>query len=207
MKILHTVCYGLGQIVRLLYRVKATGLENLPEGGALLCPNHASNWDPVLIRLCLPYRYRLHFMAKSTLFENRLAGWFLRRLGAFPVNREETDLRAVRTSIEVIRSGENLLIFPEGTTIHGGVGYFDGLPAHAHSGIAMIGVRTGATLIPVFAGGEKKLFHKTNIIFGKPYQPTCSGRHATSEELQDIADEVLRAAYALGGQKVGGEPL
>ena len=106
--------------------------------------------------------------------------------------------------MKAIREGDNLLIFPEGTTIRNGVGTHDGLPAHAHSGIAVIGVRAGATLVPVFADGKKRLFHKTRIIFGKPYVPQITGRRGTSEEMQKIADDILREAYALGGQSVGG---
>lgn len=68
-------------------------------------------------------------------------------------------------------------------------------------------MRTGATLVPVFCDGQKKPFHKTHIIFGEPYVPEVTGRRGTSEELQAIADEMLRQAYALGGQQVGGAPL
>ena len=149
------IIWVLAQILRLLYRIEVKGLENLPRNGVLLCPNHASDLDPVLIGICLPINYRLHFMAKEELFQNRLFGRILRALGAFPVNREGADIQAVKTAMKVIHEGENLLIFPEGTTIHDGVGYHDGLPAHAHSGIAMIGVRSGATLVPVFADGKK----------------------------------------------------
>jgi len=165
------IIWVLAQILRLLYRIEVKGLENLPRNGVLLCPNHASDLDPVLIGICLPINYRLHFMAKEELFQNRLFGRILRALGAFPVNREGADIQAVKTAMKVIHEGENLLIFPEGTTIHDGVGYHDGLPAHAHSGIAMIGVRSGATLVPVFADGKKRMFRKTTIIFGEPYVP------------------------------------
>lgn len=201
------IIWVLAQILRLLYRIEVKGLENLPRNGVLLCPNHASDLDPVLIGICLPINYRLHFMAKEELFRNRLFGRILRALGAFPVNREGADIQAVKTAMKVIHEGENLLIFPEGTTIHDGVGCHDGLLAHAHSGIAMIGVRSGATLVPVFADGKKRMFRKTTIIFGEPYVPQITGRRGTSEELQKVADDVLREAYALGGQAVGGAPL
>ena len=58
-----------------------------------------------------------------------------------------------------------------------------------------------------FMDGEKKLFHRTRIIIGEPYTPSVTGRHGTAEEMQAIADELLRRAYALGGQQVGGKPL
>lgn len=207
MNILFSIIWVIVQILRPLFRIEVRGLENLPKHGVLLCPNHSSDLDPILIALCLPIDYRLHFMAKEELFHNRLLGWLIRTLGAFPVNRDGTDIQAVKTAMKVIHEGDNLMIFPEGTTIRNGVGYHDGLPAHAHSGIAVIGVRSGATIVPVFADGRKRLFHKTRIIFGKPYEPQITGRRGTSEELQKVADDVLREAYALGGQRVGGQPL
>lgn len=83
--------------------------------------------------------YRLHIMAKVDLFKNPILAWILRRLGAFPVSRGSSDIQSVKTAMQAIKSGDNLLIFPEGTTIHNGIGYVDGLPAHAKAGVAVIG--------------------------------------------------------------------
>ena len=199
--------WTIGRLIKWVFRLQVEGLENLPKHGALLCPNHASDWDPVLIGVCLPHDYHLRIMAKEGLFHNRALAWLIRKLGAFPVTRGTADIQSVKTAMQVIKDGQNLLIFPEGTTIRNGLGYVDGLPPHAHSGIAVIGVRSGATLIPVFADGPKKPFRKHRIIFGKPYVPVYTGRRGTSEEMQRIADDILREAYALGGQQVGGKPL
>nr|WP_325258976.1 lysophospholipid acyltransferase family protein [uncultured Oscillibacter sp.] len=200
------VYYVVGLITRILHPVSVEGMEKLPKSGVLLCPNHSSNWDPILVALRLPINYRLHIMAKEELFQNPLLGWLLRKVGAFPVSRGNNDINAVKQSIQALKDGDNLLIFPEGTTVRNGIGYLDGLPPQAKAGVAMIGVRTGATLIPVFVDGEKKLFHRTRIIFGDPYVPQYTGRRGTSEEMQKIADDLLEASYALGGQAVGGKP-
>lgn len=201
------IYYVVGLVTRILHPTSVEGMERLPKSGVLLCPNHSSNWDPILVALRLPINYRLHIMAKEELFQNPLLGWLLKKVGAFPVSRGNNDINAVKQSIQALKDGDNLLIFSEGTTIHNGVGYTDGLPAHAKAGVAMIGVRTGATLVPVFVDGEKKLFHRTRIIFGEPYEPHYTGRRGTAEEMQKIADELLEQAYALGGQAVGGKPL
>lgn len=201
------IYYVVGFISYVLHPTTVEGMEKLPESGVLLCPNHSSNWDPILVALRLPVNYRLHIMAKEELFQNPLLGWLLKKVGAFPVSRGNTDINAVKRSIQAIKDGDNLLIFPEGTTIRNGIGYADGLPAHAKAGVAMVGVRTGATLVPVFVDGEKKLFRRTRIIFGDPYEPRYTGRRGTAEEMQKIADDLLEAAYALGGQAVGGKPL
>ena len=199
--------YVVGFLLGILFPVKVEGLEQVPRSGVLLCPNHASNLDPVLIALKLPRNYRLHIMAKEQLFRNPLLGWVLKKVGAFPVKRGGTDIQSVRTAIQAIRSGDNLLIFPEGTVIRKGVGVVDGKPARAKSGVVVIGLRAGATMVPVFVDGARRPFRRTRIIFGQPYEPVYSGRHGTSEEMQKAADEILAAAYALGGQSVGGKPL
>lgn len=201
------IYYLVGFITGILHPVSVEGLDRIPRSGALLCPNHSSDWDPVLVALKLPINYRLHIMAKEELFRNPVLGWILGKVGAFPVSRGSNDIQSVKIAMQAIKSGDNLLMFPEGTTIHDGVGYADGLPAHAHGGVAMIGIRTGAVLVPVFMDGKKRLFHRTRIIFGEPYKPQITGRHGTAEEVQQAADGVLAAAYALGGQAVGGKPL
>lgn len=197
----------LGPVVRLLFPARVEGLENLPKGGMLLCPNHTSDVDPLIITAALPVDSRLHFMGKAELFQNPLLNWFFRKLGGFPVQRGGSDIGAVKTAIQVLKDGDNLMIFPEGTVIRNGIGCADGLPAHAKAGIAVIGVRTGAAMIPVFVSQGKKLFHRTRVVFGKPYEPVYTGRRGTSEEMQKIADDILAQAYALGGQAVGGELL
>ena len=62
----------------------------------------------------------------------------------------------------------------------------------------MIGIRTGAWFVPVYVEGHKRPFRRTRIIFGEAYRPAYTGRHGSAEEVQAIADEVLRRAYALG---------
>jgi 1-acyl-sn-glycerol-3-phosphate acyltransferase len=184
-----------GPIARFFHPIEVRGLENLPAHGALLCPNHSSAWDPIQIVISVPIDYHLHVMAKESLFKIPAVGWVVRMLGAFPVDRGHSDLKAVKTAIQVIRNGENLMIFPEGTRTDG-----EG-QVRAKGGVAAIGIRTGATLIPVFVDGKKRLFHKTRLIFGPPYVPVYTGRHGTAEEVQAIADEVLHRAYALGREE------
>jgi len=192
---------------KLVYPYTVEGLEELPRERVLLCPNHASNWDPVLLACALPTNYRCHFMGKEELFKNPILNWVFRKIGGCPVSRGNSDMQTVKTAIRILKSDDNLMIFPEGTVVRDGIGYVDGLPAHAKAGVAMIGIRTGAKLVPVYCGGPKKPFRKTRIVFGKPIQPVYTGRNGTAEEMQKIADQILEEAYALGGCAVGGKPL
>lgn len=182
----------LGPIFRFFHPLKIEGMDRLPANGAMLCPNHSSNWDAVLIAVTLPVNYRLHIMAKNSLFRIPLLGPIIRKLGAFPVSRGNSDIQSVKTAIQTIKNGDNLLLFPEGTRVD----REGDMPAKG--GAAMIGIRTGAIFVPVFIDGKKRLFHRTRMIIGEPYIPAYTGRHGTAEEVQRIADEVLRRAYDLG---------
>lgn len=190
--VFHFIYYFVGAITAFLHPVTIEGMEHIPAHGAMLCPNHASNWDPVIIALRLPIDYHLNIMAKEQLFKIPLLKGLLPLVGAFPVSRGNSDISAVKNAIRAIRSQENLLIFPEGTRVD-----TEGAEP-AKGGIAVIAIRTGATLVPVFVDGKKRIFHKTRLIFGEPYTPTFTGRHGTAEEVQEIADTVLRKAYDLG---------
>ena len=180
-------------ICRLLHPVTVQGLENLPRHGALLVANHASNWDPLVLATALPMDYRLRVMGKEELFRNPILAWAIRVGGAFPVNRGGADIQAVKTAIQTIQSGHNLLIFPEGTRVKD--------PGHAEvkGGAAMMAIRSGVDMVPVFIDTRKRPFHRVHIIIGRPYTPVYTGRKGTAEDYQANADEIMRRAYALGG--------
>jgi 1-acyl-sn-glycerol-3-phosphate acyltransferase len=148
--------------------------------------------DPFLVCMALPRHVRVRIMAKKELTEKPLVWWLLQNLGAFPVDRGHSDLAAVKTSIQTIRDGAHLLVFPEGTRVeHEG-------DVRPKGGVVMIAMRTGAPLVPVYVGTKRKLFHMTHIVFGEPYEPKTETRHGTSEEYQRYAEEIVHRAYALG---------
>ena len=167
------------------------GVENVPEGGALLCANHASAWDPIMVALALPNDSRMSFMAKEELFRNGLLKWLLTKLGGFPVKRGGNDLAAMKTSLKVLGNGDRLLVFPEGTRVEK-----EG-DTEAKGGISVMASRTGVPIIPIYCGGKKKLFQKYTIVFGAPYVPQIAGRRPTAEENQRTAEDVLHRIYEM----------
>ena len=92
-------------VMRLVYRLRATGLENLPEGGFVLAANHTSNFDPWPLGFPLWPRRQLFFMAKAELF-NPVLGPFLRTGGTFPVRRGQHDAQAIETAVRLCREGK-----------------------------------------------------------------------------------------------------
>ena len=145
----------------LVYPVRIIGGENIPaEGGFLLCPNHISARDPMVIMMHV--RRKVRFMAKKELFDNWLIGGLLRAVGAFPVARGQADLGAIREGVKTLKAGDGLGIFPQGTRSA------DNEHLQMHNGTALLTQQTGAPVIPVFIDGPYRKFHVTNIYIGKP---------------------------------------
>lgn len=158
--------YTIGQWVCQLFftmfiRAEVKGKENIPEEGpVLLCSNHISNFDPPLIGTFL--KRKIRFMAKEELFHNKLLGFLLSSLGAFPVKRGAGDRQAIRKGLDVLKKGEMLCLFPEGTRSKTGK---LGKPL---SGSGFFALRSEAVIVPVVIIGPYKLFRKVTIIYGKP---------------------------------------
>lgn len=181
-------------IFRFLYPLEVEGLENVPcDEPLVICANHSSAIDPVLLAAALPKTAKLRIMAKQQLFKIPGLGWFITKLGAFPVDRGHSDIAAVKTAIGCLKDGWHLVIFPEGTRMK------NGRRGEAKGGVAMFAIRAGVKMLPVFVGIRKKLFRKVKIVFGAPYEPVYTGRRGTAEEYQANADEVMRQIYELGG--------
>jgi 1-acyl-sn-glycerol-3-phosphate acyltransferase len=154
-------------VVMGLYRLRARGLEHLPEGGFVLAANHTSNFDPWPLGLPLWPRRQLRFMAKSELFNPVLAP-FLRASGAFKVRRGEGDLEAMRTAMELVREGEVVVMFPEGTRRRKGLRKKH--VARAHTGAARIALGAGAPLVPAAISGTDRLSRLAplRVVYGEP---------------------------------------
>lgn len=188
----YRVVYAfIAPLIRLFFPHRAVGLENLPEGGALLCANHVSGWDPFLIAVALPIDSRLTVMAKDQLFHIPVVGWFLRSAGVFPVKRGGNDLAAMKTAIRSLSGGNRLLVFPEGTRVNGESG------GEAKGGVTVMAARTGVPMVPVYCGPRHKFLRRTTVVFGEPYTPVIAGRRPTAEENRQAAEEILRRIYAL----------
>ena len=178
-------------IFRLLFPFRVEGLERLPEGGAVLCSNHNHALDPVMIAVALPKTGGPRFMAKKELFQNPILRWFLRKVGAFPVDREGSDVQAMKTAMTCLQEGDKLLLFPEGTRVQS-----EG-DASAKGGAVMFATRTGVPMVPIYCGEKHKFFRRSRVVFGEPYMPRWEGRRPTAEENHQFAEELLRRIYAL----------
>jgi 1-acyl-sn-glycerol-3-phosphate acyltransferase len=154
-------------VVRGLYRLRARGLEHLPEGGFVLAANHTSNFDPWPLGIPLLPNRQLRFMAKAELF-NPLLAPILRAGGAFKVRRGEGDFEAMRTAVELVRDGEIVVMFPEGTRQTKGL--VKKHTARPHTGAARIALAADAPLVPAAISGTDRLLRlgALRVAYGPP---------------------------------------
>lgn len=172
-------------ICALFYPTKVIGLENIPDGAAIICANHSNYIDPVLIGIAAGKKHMIHFMAKAELFENRLFGGLLRKLGTFPVHRGTSDIDSVRTSMKLLRGGEKIMMFPEGTR----VAQDDAVAAK--SGAVRLATKLDVPIVPVHLPRGKKVFRKVLVVIGEPYKVTAeNGKYdvAASELMERIKE-------------------
>ena len=134
---------------------------------AALAANHTSNFDPWPLGIPLWPRRQLRFMAKSELFNPVLAP-ILRAGGAFRVRRGEGDVEAMRTAVELVRDGEIVVMFPEGTRRAKGLRKKH--VARAHTGAARIALSAGVPLIPAAIAGTDHLMRlgPLRVVYGPP---------------------------------------
>jgi 1-acyl-sn-glycerol-3-phosphate acyltransferase len=172
-------------VVNGVFRLDARGLERLPDGGFVLAANHLSNLDPWPLGMPLLPRRWLRFMAKSELY------WWplsiaVNAAGAFKVRRGAADTDAIRTAVELVREGEIVVMFPEGTRRKKGIRKTR--QARAHTGAARIAQLAGAPLVPAAIKGTDRLsrLEKVTVVYGDAFEPGEDTRAATERLMNEI---------------------
>src|SRR5215212_7774736 len=180
------------QPLRLIYRIEAKGKENLPtDGGFVLAANHTSNFDPWPLGLPLYPKRFLRFMGKSELFWWPL-GSFIEAAGAFKVKRGQGDAEAIAKAVELVKAGEVVVMFPEGTRRKKGL--VKKHHARAHTGAARIAREAVVPLVPAAISGTDRLARlaKLRVVYGPPLEQTNDVNETTERLMAEI--ERLRAS-------------
>ncbi|SFS59458.1 lysophospholipid acyltransferase family protein [Paenibacillus sp. 453mf] len=188
---IYSICRGLLRFIyTVLFRLEAVGRENIPrEGGVVLCCNHISNYDPPTLGIKIERKVR--FMAKSELFDIPVLGPVLKAVGAFPVKRGGVSKESIKTALKILRDGQVLGIFPQGSRNNdGGIG---------KKGAASFALRSGSAVVPAAIIGEYKLFRKMKIVYGKPVNldefkddPSGDALERATEKIMSKIDEMTK---------------
>ncbi|WPX10026.1 lysophospholipid acyltransferase family protein [Anaerocellum danielii] len=166
-------------VLKCIYFIRVEGKENIPEGPFIICANHRSYLDPVLIILI--FDRRVHFMAKSELFRIWWLAPIIKAFGAFPVRRGKSDIGAIKKAIDVIKSGNILGIFPEGKRNR-----TKEIILKGEKGVATIIKATGAKVLPVGISGKVVPFGRIRVRIGRPME-----FRDNSLDNQDIVDIIM----------------
>ena len=200
----------LTPILRLVYRVRVDGRENVPRSGpVILASNHQSFIDSIFLPLSV--RRRVTFVAKAEYFETWKTAWFFRAVGMIPLKRDggSASERALAAACEVLTAGGVLGIYPEGTRSP------DGRLYRGHTGVARMAVQCHATVVPVAQFGtaevqpigamRPKLFKRVHLKLGPPLRfeiPAASdGGSPSGPDLRRMTDQIMGAIGALSGQE------
>ena len=177
-------------VVKVGFRLRARGTEHLPEGGFVLAANHTSNFDPWPLALPLFPRRQLRFMAKSELF-NPILKPILLGGGAFPVRRGEADLEAIRRAVALVRDGEIVVMFPEGTRRRKGLRKKH--EARPHTGAARIALSAGAPLVPAAIKGTDRLSRlgPLRVVYGPPIPLDDLRRQEISPAAREATERLM----------------
>jgi 1-acyl-sn-glycerol-3-phosphate acyltransferase len=155
----------IGTVVKLVTRLRVYGADRVPsQGGLVVASNHFSWIDPPALGAASPRT--LYYMAKIEAHRVRGLGQLMRTFGAFPVRRGESDRDAVRTMREIVRDGNALGMFAEGTRQRSGV------PGPVQPGSAMVAITEGVPLVPAAIHGSFDWrpgnFKPVSIAWGEP---------------------------------------
>jgi 1-acyl-sn-glycerol-3-phosphate acyltransferase len=175
--------------LRRLFRVRSKGEENLPaNGGYVLSANHMSNLDPWPLAIPLYPKRQVRFMAKAEIYKRPLK-WVLDGAGAFPVRRGLGDEAALNRAIELVRSGEVVAIFPEGTRRNKGSKKRRPRPRR---GAARVALTADVPLVPAAISGTESLMKlgPLSVAYGEPI------------ELDDLKDMELREAAKIATDRL-----
>jgi 1-acyl-sn-glycerol-3-phosphate acyltransferase len=165
--------------------VRVVGKARVPRGAAMVCANHTSNFDPLLLIYALGSRGFLHGMAKESLFGIPVLSQFLRSFGTISVNRNLNDLGAVRRALGYLKNGEKVVIFPEGRRVSSDES------VAAKSGAVRLADKTGTPIVPVFIPREKPFFGRVTIVFGEPYEINPEKKKLSPQDTERLSAELM----------------
>ena len=148
----------------LLYPYKIYGKKNVPEGKAVLVSNHFHVVDCGYIAKI--YSKDVYFLAKKELFKNKFFGKIIKSYGAIPVDRENPDMQTMLTSLRVLKDGHKLVIFAEGTRNKSGTNEIQPLKG----GAMVFAVKAKSPIVPIVISRKPKIFRKTHIMVGEPFE-------------------------------------
>lgn len=137
-------------------------VKTVKKSAAITSCNHQSLGDPIILKARVNTAYKL--MAKDSLFKKKLSGWYLTKLGAYPVKRGENDIGVVRKTLGFLKDNKHLVIFPEGTRSKSEE------MCELKNGLVMFALKSDCYVIPAIFRKKPRVFVFNHLLVGKPFK-------------------------------------
>ena len=188
--------FAAASVLQLLYRPIRLHTDRIPlTGPVLLVANHQSHLDPPAISVCLNKR-ACAFLARESLFKNRLFGWLIGSLNSIPIKRDATDTAGMKATLEALAEGKPILVFPEGTRSE------DGEVQPFKRGVALLIKRSDALIVPIGIHGSADAWPKGKsrpfirgkriaIAFGAPLDPEQLMQNGADNAIETLRNHII----------------
>lgn len=174
-------------VLPLIFRIKRLTPEGKKytdkvKGGAIIAANHTSFVDPFLVGVTFWYR-RMYFLVAEVVMKKPLRAWLLKGIGAIRIDRNKADIDAINKSVDKLKRGFLLTIFPQGG-IH-----LDGDVDAIKSGAVLMAIRAGVPIIPMYSQPRKNWYSKRHVIIGNTINPAefCTKKMPSTVDISNIS--------------------
>jgi len=205
--LIYSLCWLIGRFVYICTMNLYVIGRKVPDrrGPYILAVTHLSHLEPAIVSLVV--HRRIDWVARTECYCNRFTAWLLRMLGAIKVNRQGVPVSTIRTSLERLRQGRVVGIFPEGGVSRGKASMVNGGPLKY--GVCLLACRAQVPIIPVVVVGVHELmrvepwlpFKQAHVwlAFGKPIPPLDAGRTIVDRRAacRALGDQLRAAMQAL----------
>lgn len=175
-------------LVKLIYRVKINGIENLKDDQPfIISANHIHIFDPVILATLT--KRQIFFLSKKELFEKKLFAKFFGKLGVIPIDRDNTDIKAIKSCFRVIRAENILGIFPEGTRVK----TVD--INNMKKGVALIALKNKVNILPIHIEGTYRIFSKITVDIYPMIEINNFENMEDSEAIDKLTEELFNQIY------------
>ena len=158
----------------------------MPADGAFVAyANHRSHSDPIWMIYAMGLRNKMHVIAKESVLKVPVLGPLLRALGTIPLDRGKSDLQAVKRSLEYLKNGEKLGVFPEGTRVR------EGEKITVKSGFVRMAERANAPLLPMYIQKRKLFLKRSHVFIGEPFYVNPERTKIPSSDYDSIAEDMM----------------
>jgi 1-acyl-sn-glycerol-3-phosphate acyltransferase len=216
--LLFLVAAVLAPLIRLMFRIKTEGIENLPKGGYILVANHVNYLDPLAFAYSVYIHMKRtpHYLAKEPLFRIPVIGALLPKVGQIPVYRGgKSNEQPLRAAVEFLKAGQVVVVFPEGTLTRDPNQW----PMRGKSGAIRLAIELGLPIVPAGHWGIEKIlgtyskrfrpnpFHVVRVKIGQPmFFEHLRKDGISATEMNLATDQVMKRIAGLVGEIRGETP-